>query len=279
MKALCPIGIFFLWFMVRLSAALPDVPDDQQGAQRWLNRRILEIEQISTKPNHEALPKLGEMIRQLGVLDYRDCEEKEEVMKKLRIYITEIPGHAEWFGKEIKAMTDNKINRTGLQFEGGRGWYFQTLSQLPSPETVKVLGEQLFDERSPFEGPLNEAEWKPSCYFAAAALHNLGLENPPVKTSYADYRNDLRTWQLWFEQVRAGTRTFSFKGDKTIYSLAGPVAAALDPANGQSESPQPVPDLAGASPGSSNLSVWIALSFAVVALILAAKFAFAKKPA
>jgi len=80
-----------------------------------------------------------------------------------------------------------------------------------------VLGELLFDERDPWKGIPTDATWMPSCSLAVVALHNLGLENPPVNTSYADYRNDLRTWQLWFEQVRAGNRTFSFKADKKVY--------------------------------------------------------------
>ncbi|MCW1925656.1 hypothetical protein OKA05_24065 [Luteolibacter arcticus] len=272
-----PILILVI-FAYLLQGACIALPEDPADYAEWEARQLAAIEERKALPPEQAIPNLGKWVRKYSLNTHVEKGDRV-VYSSARDLLLSIPGHAEWFGKEIKAMTDNEINRTGLQFEGGRGWYFQTLSHLQSPETVKVLGAQLFDERSPFEGPINEAEWMPSSCFAVISLHNLGLENPPVKSKNPDHRNDVRSWQLWFEQVRAGTRTFSFKGDKTIYSLAGPVSTALDPSEARPGSPQPGPDSASVSPGSSNLSVWIALSLAVMALILAAKFAFARKAA
>jgi len=254
------------------------LPEDPAEYAEWEARQLAAIEEQKTLPPEQAIPTLGNWVRKYSLHTHIEKGDRP-VYNSARNFLLSIPGHAEWFGKEIRAMTDNEINRTGLQFEGGRGWYYQPLSHLQSPETVKVLGEQLFDDRSPFKGPPNDAEWTPSSNFAVSALHKLGLDNAPVKSTYADPRNDLRTWQLWFEQVRAGTRTFSFKGDKTIYSLTGPVSTALDPIEVRPAAPQPAPDSASVSPGSSNPSVWIALSLAVVALIFAAKLAFTRKPA
>jgi hypothetical protein len=260
-----------------LTIPFPGSASEERAA--WFAERWKIIEEAHVRPDEKAIKNLGAIARGLGRKKEELTPETKELYDAAVRTLLAIPGHAEWSGKEIKAMTDDAVNRTGLQFEGRREWHFETLSQLQSPETVKVLGEQLFDDRSPFKGPPNDAEWIPSSNFAVSALHKLGLDNAPVKSIYADPRNDLRTWQLWFEQVRAGTRTFSFKGDKTIYSLTGPVSTALDPSEVRPAAPQPAPGSASVSPGSSNPSVWIALSLAVVALIFAAKLAFTRKPA
>lgn len=280
MKPFNSITILFLLIVFQVSAAVPNIPDDPQEAKRWYDRRVSEIEEISLKPRDAALPELGAMLRQLSRPKYRDSGERDDILKKLQSSIYEIPGYAEWFGREIERMTDKEVRGA---FHHQRGWYFETLSHLPSPETVKVLGEQLFDERNPFEGIATDAAWVPSCYSAIIALHNLGLENPPVKTKYPD-ASDLRTWQLWYEQVRAGTRTFSFKGDKTIYSLSGPVRTALDPGEIRSSARRSPAEESGEAssetgPGSSKIPRIVALSLAILALILAARRAFPKKTA
>ncbi len=148
---------------------------------------------------------------------------------------------------------------------------------------MKILGELLFDERNPFADHPTDAPWVPSCLYAVDALHKLGLKNPPVKAIHADPDNDLRTWQLWYEQVRAGTRTFSFEGDDTIYSLSGPVRTALDPGDILPESRRsPATGTDGATetePGSSKIPLIVALSLALLALVLAARRASLNKPA
>lgn len=273
--------LFLLMFKYLLQGACIALPEDPAEYAEWEARQLAAIEEQKNLPPEQAIPNLGKSVRKYAL--HTHIEKGDRVVyNRARDLLLSIPGHAEWFGREIKAMTDDEISRTGLQFEGRREWYFETLSELPSPETVKVLGEQLFDERSPLEGPLNEAEWMPSSCFAVIALHKLGLEDPPVQTSFADYRNDVRTWQLWYEQVRSGARTFSFKGDKTIYSLAGPVATASDPGEVRPDSRRQGPDSGGATgapTGWSKSPRLIALSLALVALIIAAKRAFARKSA
>lgn len=257
------------------------LPEDPAEYAAWEVKMLASVEEQKNLPPEQAIPKLGMWIYQLSLHTHTEKGDRI-VFNTAHNLLLSIPGHAEWFGKEIKAKTDDKVNGTGLNLPGRREWHFDTLSQLQSPETVKVLGELLFDERDPWKGIPTDAPWWPSCNLAVQAIHNLGLENPPVKSQYPDPRNDLRTWQLWFEQVRAGTRTFSFKGDKTIYSLAGPVATALDPGEVRARSSGPAGASGGgtdAPSGSSKVPAWVALSLALVALLLAAKRAFLKRPA
>ena len=50
-------------------------------------------------------------------------------------------------------------------------------------------------------------------------LNNIGIKNAPgTKGKYAS-NADLATWRLWWEQVRAGNRTFSFEGQDIEFRL------------------------------------------------------------
>ncbi len=45
------------------------------------------------------------------------------------------------------------------------------------------------------------------------------------------YDEDIELWRIWYEQVKAGNRTFQFEGDPKHYNLEGPVAKAIEPAS------------------------------------------------
>lgn len=115
---------------------------------------------------------------------------------------------------------------------------FRNLGQMPSPETVRVLGEFLFDPwglkpgaqpgMSPDEDEIGLAS---HASFSLHVLSSLPLTTranatPPEKTTYWA---DIDAWKLWYEQVRAGTRTIQFEGDPQHYNLQGPVATAIEP--------------------------------------------------
>ncbi len=211
--------------------------------------------------------------------------DRQGTFKILKDTILTIPGHATWHGEQIKQLTDAEIEgRPTGKHSLQRWWYYETLQQLPSPETVKVLGEFLFDERDPWKHlPTDDGgRWHPNSLYAVRALNKLGIRNAPVKREHWDPA-DLRTWQLWYEQIRAGTRTFSFEGDDAIYSLSGPVRTALDPGDILSESRRSPAAGTGAAaeakPESSKVPLIAALSLALLSLILAARRAMLNRPA
>ncbi len=106
---------------------------------------------------------------------------------------------------------------------------------------------------------MSGADWTqtpPNGMLAAQALANL-IESPPLQKDPEGYfESDVHPWQLWYEQVKAGTRTFRFKGDPQEYSLAGPVDQAREPATTRPAKP-PVPaetGIAAEEPAGSGFS-------------------------
>jgi hypothetical protein len=239
------------------------------------------INDAKASPDTSHIKQLGDIVRHLG-RDLKNLEpESEELYNEAQHVLLSIPGHAEYYGNEIKNLTDGEIAGTSTAHTATRGWYFETLSRMPSPETVRVLGELLFDERNPFKGDPTDAPWQASCWGAEDAIFHLGLKNMPVKEGpFPFYEDDLHTWQLWYEQVRAGTRTFSFKGNDTVYTLAGPVTEA-SPSSPQT-SHQPAGSQPAALPAQSSfpkLPIAIALVIlltAIFAVVTKSKKRFSK---
>lgn len=255
MKAIKTIVALLMMFDAATQAALPRIPIEPDKAELWKARRTVEISELLTKPKDEAISGLGKMIRQLGVLNYRDCEQKSAVILELRSGMCAIPGHAEYFGNKIRGDRGLWKEGRGHEVKGSPVWDFETLAQLPSPETVSVLGSFLDDE----EGRIPAEVFKdnPDAHVAPVAANNLlaakafaglGIANPPLheKPGTMGY-DDIQPWRLWFAQVQAGTRTFRFEGDPREYSLAGPVSEAQSPTMGGSDSSSAKAPAAGAN--------------------------------
>ncbi|GAA5115800.1 hypothetical protein GCM10023212_01110 [Luteolibacter yonseiensis] len=147
-----------------------------------------------------------------------------------------IPGYADYYDKKIRRNMDDEVAKNGKGNERERMWAFQTLEHLPSPETVKVLGELLYDDRDPYKGATGFEDTgapRPNFRYASMTLTRLGIQKAPMKNKYPDGSvgyddSEVETWKVWYEQVKAGTRTFSFEGDDTIYNLAGRTSVARD---------------------------------------------------
>jgi hypothetical protein len=132
------------------------------------------------------------------------------------------------------------------------------MGDIPDPRVVKVLGEFLSDNELPgYEDELIAAlnGCRPNAIWASRALGRL-VDKPPLKKPWDEYDlNDAKVWELWYAQVKAGTRTFRFKGDPQEYNLRGPVSEVAEPVesrprkNGGSAGP------AAAVPESSRLPI------------------------
>lgn len=95
-----------------------------------------------------------------------------------------------------------------------------TLCHLPSPATVRVLGHYLSDERDTPPPRYRGQDWidcESNAYQACTALEKIGLRNAPVKARSVQNESNLATWRLWWGQVEAGTRAFSFEGEDVEY--------------------------------------------------------------
>ncbi|MEI6607160.1 MAG: hypothetical protein WCP35_17750 [Verrucomicrobiota bacterium] len=191
---------------------------------------------IAIQDSDQRIEALGAFVR-IGSHGRMD-EEQMAIFKKSQAAILAIPGHAEYYRDRIlKAREaydtsgDDRIRFLHEWIKEQDG--FRVLAQLPSVETVRILGEFLADERGKIGGPgpppvMTEGRSmeSPNCYLALSALHSLPLVNKPVAVKHANDDKDLETYRLWYAQIKSGNRTFRFEGDSTEYDLNGPAGPA-----------------------------------------------------
>ena len=147
--------------------------------------------------------------------------ESEIVFNRIRQEVLAIPGHAEFYSDKIER------ERAKIELGDCRGGYdlhrtmiFETLKSLPSAETVKVLGEFLIDERDtpPPRYPGQDYSNDPAnCHLAARALFKLGLRDVPMGGDHRPIDQTLNDYRVWWEELRTGRKTFSFKGQNVEY--------------------------------------------------------------
>ncbi|MDB6077445.1 MAG: hypothetical protein JWO82_1192 [Akkermansiaceae bacterium] len=253
--------------------------EEDERAQ-WISERWKVIENAKATRDENAFDKLGDIVRPLG----RDLpqlkSDTRELYDEARRTLLSTPGYADYFGNRIKRITDAEIGGIPVPDSERRGWDFETLAHLQSPDTVRVLGESLFDERNPFKDSSLDAPWRSTCMYAEVALFKLDLSNPPVPGPIPDYEKDLHTWQLWYQQVRAGTRTFSFKGDDKVYTLAGPVTEPKEPGASTTKSaPSVAPQATAEAPQRPKWPLIVAVVAAAAVLFVVIKKAKRRAPA
>ena len=150
----------------------------------------------------------------------------------------------------------------------------QAMEGIRHPGIVRVLGDLLSDMEKPGENePSGCGSIAANGRLAANALAKV-IENVPVrmnKNSDTHTDDQVVSWQLWYEQVKAGARTFRFKGDPQEYNLQGPVSGAATPASAKpSLSPAAGPEKGGAPRGVPKLALIVSsmvLGLAVVFLL------------
>lgn len=284
-------------FACNAFGALPEIPRDAEGAQAQKDMRMAVIESLRRDPAADTFDSLGKMVRQLADSSYRGTPEKSEFLQEARQFMLSIPGHAEYFANRIKSRqriledclkgpSTDAIGTAQSKLLDEQMYGFATLKAMPSPETVRVLGEFLYDpwglrpNLQPGEYPdLDEEGITSHSSRALTALAALPLAHKPVQprpNRWVDYHQDIDAWKLWYEQVRAGTRTFRFIGDPQEYNLQGPVAAAIEPTPARPPRPTDVvpPTPVEVSPQSARRNTTIALSIALLLLVAAAWRAF-----
>lgn len=248
-------------------------------AARWRNRAIQKIEAFKQDPTREGLIGLSGYLR---VLERSHLgPEQVEVVKTLREAVFSLPNHADLYREELEELrADWKAGKITTPFDSERQQIVNTLGALPSPQVVGLLGELLYDlDRTEVkEGPIPVA----NAYLAQNALIRLLDDPPTTETMYHLKIRNRRTWQLWYEQVKAGTRTFRFKGDPQPYTLAGPAEKELRPAEAaprerRSPPPSELPPGDLDEQSVSEGFPWLPLGLAGAVLIVAAAFVFRTK--
>ena len=148
-----------------------------------------------------------------------------------------IPGHGEYHRQNLlRAAADFDTARTFAAQVHHRSAFcdtrfrtFSALSQIGSPECVRILGEFVMDrDRLEVENfaPKGFGPTGSNASWAASALSKLPLRSN--KPRYFDYESE-EAWQLWYHEVKTGIRTFAFNDDPQNYNLDGPVSLSKDP--------------------------------------------------
>jgi hypothetical protein len=206
----------------------------------------------------EKIPALGEFI---GIGRYGPSsmdDEQRAIFDKARSALLAIPGHAKYYQDKIertRAFTKHyyglskeeqrKIQEQfrdqqqdiskEINYDGVRGDAFDILGLLPSPETVAVLGHYLEDSEGrdgkdllgdPIHTGSDAIPRPPNCGIAYFALGRLGIEQPPIPPTDMEDRvlNQERVdvWKQWWSEIKAGKRTYRFKGSPIEYGADGP---------------------------------------------------------
>ena len=192
--------------------------------------------------NDDKIQYLGLALRKFNRNPrYIQADSDQSARNLIQEALLEIPGHATFYRDHILELRDpvNESTRYTLGPKYGlylreRMFSLQTLKELPSPETIGVLGEMLADEWIPElikereDNDYSKTDFL--CYRALETLIALPLEQRPAKTlaNFESLRADLPAWRLWYAQIKAGTRTIRFKGDPNEYTLSGIVAKHAD---------------------------------------------------
>jgi hypothetical protein len=232
------------------------------------------MEGVKSDPSPQNVLKLGGHIR--GIARYNHPPESHTFFNKMRNVMLSTPGHARYFADKLE---EEHLTSDPQRFRGNfvryAYWYLnETLVHLPSPETVAVLGHYLNDERDKPVSSAGGADTPPypgTHMLAFEALSQMGLrdlppmdlsierETPPpgerwtdekwleveVKEAVASYRKKLELlteYRSWWEEVKSGKRTFSFKGQAVEYRFRPDGTWETIPiANPPDDGPKPVP--------------------------------------
>ena len=195
------------------------------------------IAACGTKSPSDAIPYLGRALVKISSLNIFQVSQRISTYDQAQVTLLSIPGHADYFAKEIQISRAKAIDRQAREggeirwedYDDVRSAAIHTLENLPSPEAVRVLGELLSDSEKTgpqiSEGHLPDAFGPPPNASLAADALKLLIEKPPVPQDRNwQKKGDIEAWQLWYEQIQSGNRTFRFKGDPKDYDLTGPAS-------------------------------------------------------
>ena len=197
----------------------------------WFNRRYSDLENaLKIDSNNERIAALGEF---MSIASHGEMDDQQKtIFNQAQAALLATPGHAEYYQDRILEAQEH-LKSPG----GGTTWAdyhkevrngFQILPHLHSPEGLRVLGEMLTND---WVLPGNETK-APSeqvpilSESATVALAVFPLKDKPFndRVIRKNYENAHAAWQLWYEQIKSGKRTFRFEGDPTEYDLHGPAS-------------------------------------------------------
>lgn len=222
------------------SIALEDSEVDATLARRWSVETVKErgadaqhkalaywrqvVANSTNLPPEQAIELLGQAVVQAGNTRIYQVKERLEVYDAATSALVSIPGHAEYFSNRIREAYEplkdpNRKGGTINVAEREMLYGFGTLKHLTSPETVKVLGEMLSETWALTPKPGDEYTPPALAKPAVETLGALGIRDAPWRPirSSGDLPGANPAWQAWYDDVKAGRKAFSFKGQAVEY--------------------------------------------------------------
>ena len=220
-----------------------------KGLAKW-RKDIVNSDQL---PANERIDLLSRALDNISRFNIYQVSERIELYDMARDKMASIPGHTNYFTDKIeeswKSNADSvRVSEAKPEWqallkkmedtaEGARymfdlhsrmwGDYGEIrsknlgmLGHIPSKESVRALGHYLWKRDEPgikYKSTNTEQ-------LAAESLTEL-IADGPMQTWLASYE-DVAKWQKWFDEVKAGKRTFRFVGSDVDYTLNGPADAA-----------------------------------------------------
>lgn len=242
-------GLMFLTFVTCSSIALADIDRTWSKTDAEIDRfygsaasergaksqyealRLLRAQasECADQPTNEAMQRLGNGLRKLPRQNIFQVKERIEVYDLVQQTLLSIPGHARYFQQEIEREQESVKDcptSTGprVSYDFNRGQHFQTLAHLPSPETIQVLGHFLADDKDTPEPLMTPgSDWgenpRANSFASAFTLTTVGLRDAIGTPKDYDTNPDaqLAKARAWWEEVKAGRKTFSFEGRNVEY--------------------------------------------------------------
>lgn len=216
------IIIFFCFSCIVMAENSPP-PEVQLQETQQVHMWEEKLEASRMLEPEEKIKALWLGLRNMGWRrSYTDHGEQVKVIyRKLQDELLSTPGHARYFAEEVERLIADPAN-AGVSVRE-RSWYLgDTLVHLPSPETIQVLGSYLYDERYTLDpNKDNSGALGPTYRIVARSIRSIGLREPQdvIRTEGVPWTTDkdIESIRRWWEEVKSGKRTFSFKGQAVEY--------------------------------------------------------------
>jgi hypothetical protein len=247
-------------------------------ASKWSDEYLKKIREIEEPPSTEDIVLLAVLASN---------ESSKEEVKMVRSEAWEILKKNDDFTDVLLARIQDSRKawkKTGISnhYDAERSSIIQSMGGLRDVQVVEELGELLSDmewTEDPIEHTMRGADYgltSPNGKLAARALARL-VENPPINKDPFNYLDsDIEPWRLWYQQVKAGNRTFRFKGDPNEYSLTTKASAEIrEPKIDRESRSNEVPaSSVETEKKATGLPIW---PLALAGVLLAVAFWFATK--
>ncbi len=172
----------------------------------------------ASNPTWESVDKIATSLR--GIARNMNPADSDDygLYKELQSGMMEIPNHVGFLSGKLEQERQRTAHlpygvgeRTSYQSMRKR-YILETFPHLPGPETIKALGEYLYDDSDTPPPPRpgrTPGGISANSVLASNVLTRIGLIDPP--------RHNLKAQKKWWEQVKAGKRWFAFHGQPVSY--------------------------------------------------------------